>query len=248
MTCAELTGPGLAVAVTTWSFIVAFDVFLALMLLRIGAWVWKRTQAAQTGMTNLGMNELFCSNCRTVSLQGSDECHECGKIMEHFDPCKHGRRLVSPANTWSQIQGKWDDHPIFEEVSQRLYELGVCGAAAHVNEFIRTLLDMVESSPLCRRPPGPEQCATERQSGPAPFRNFDGMCWPVPGERLDEVEWGLRYKDRDSPLPMEERLFAASVLVAYCSLVSASSHTRDGIVCELRKGPGNPYGDKEAKQ
>lgn len=88
----------------------------------------------------------------------------------------------------------------------------------------------------------------EQQPKPAPFRNFDGMCWPVPGERLDEVEWGLRYKDRESPLPMEERLLAASVLAAYCSLVSASSHVRDKIIHELRKGPGNPYGDKEARQ
>lgn len=86
------------------------------------------------------------------------------------------------------------------------------------------------------------------QLQPAPFRNFNGMCWPVPGERLDEVEWALRYQHRGNPLPMKDRLLAASVIAAYCSLISASSHTRDDIIYELRKGPGNPYGDKEAKQ
>jgi len=88
---------------------------------------------------------------------------------------------------------------------------------------------------------------TERLSL-APFRHFDGMCWPVPGERLDDVEWALRYWSRSIPLPMEDRLLAASVMVAYRSLISASSHTRDDIIHELRKSPGHPYGDKEVKQ
>jgi hypothetical protein len=90
------------------------------------------------------MGEYFCQKCCTVTLSGSIICHRCEGRMENFRPAKHGRLLVSPANSWSQIQGKWNEHPIFEEVSERLYEQRCCGAAAHINEFIRELLSRVE--------------------------------------------------------------------------------------------------------
>lgn len=77
--------------------------------------------------------------------------------METFDPCKHGSFLVGPANSWNQIRGKWDDHPIFEEVSQKLYEDGCCGAAAHINAFIGTLLEMIEGDAMVEQPPDYEQ-------------------------------------------------------------------------------------------
>lgn len=82
--------------------------------------------------------------------------------MEPFNPCKHGQYLVGPANSWNQIQGKWDDHPVFEEASQRLYEDGCCGAAAHVNEFIRTLLEMIEDNAIVEQPSDYEQFMAEQ--------------------------------------------------------------------------------------
>jgi len=91
------------------------------------------------------MAEVFCSNCRTVGHQGGDACCQCGQKVVKFNPCKHGRDLISPANGWHQIHGKWDDHPIFEETSQRLYDDGCCGAASHINAFIQALIDKVEA-------------------------------------------------------------------------------------------------------
>lgn len=38
----ELTGPGLATAVMTWSVVIAFDVFLTLLILRVGISVWRQ--------------------------------------------------------------------------------------------------------------------------------------------------------------------------------------------------------------
>jgi len=76
------------------------------------------------------------------------------------------------------------------------------------------------------------------QLQPAPFRNFDGMCWPVPCERLNEAEWCLRYQDKVRPLSMEDRLLAASVIAAYRDLVWSTNARRNAISRELRKGPG----------
>ena len=86
------------------------------------------------------MPEFFCSHCRTVTLSGSDSCHHCGRQMVGFNPSKHGRFLVSSANTWNQVYSKWHDHPIFEEVSERLHESGCYGAGSHMNAFIEELL------------------------------------------------------------------------------------------------------------
>jgi hypothetical protein len=91
--------------------------------------------------------EFFCQKCLIVSHQVANNCCECGKNMEEFDPCKHGRSLISSANAWAQINGKWNDHPIFREASNILNADGCNGAAAHVNAFIRALCDKVEE--LC---------------------------------------------------------------------------------------------------
>lgn len=95
------------------------------------------------------MAEFFCANCRTVGLQSSSACYECNTEMEVFNPAKHGRALVSPANSWAQVNGKWDDYPIFREVSEKLNADGCNGAAAHINAFIRALCDKVEE--LCEK-------------------------------------------------------------------------------------------------
>jgi hypothetical protein len=73
---------------------------------------------------------------------------------------------------------------------------------------------------------------------PAPFRNFNGMCWPVPGERLDQLEYALRYGPKVDGFDMKDRLLAASVIAAYKDLVWSTNARRNEISRELRNGPG----------
>ncbi|CAN7592622.1 hypothetical protein LJR039_004312 [Pseudorhodoferax sp. LjRoot39] len=68
-----------------------------------------------------------------------------------------------------------------------------------------------------------------------PFhRNFDGMCWPVPGMALNELEWRQRYAGEPST---SDRMVVASVLSAYSELVRLPQRQRNKIIAELRKGP-----------
>jgi hypothetical protein len=69
----------------------------------------------------------------------------------------------------------------------------------------------------------------------APFRSFDGMAWPVPCQRMDEIEYALRYNPESAD---ELRLIAASVISAYGALISMPSRQREAIIRELRNGPG----------
>lgn len=78
---------------------------------------------------------------------------------------------------------------------------------------------------------------TEKLS-PAPFRNFAGMCWPVSGKRLDELEHALRYEPKTAWFDMKDRLLAASVIAAYRDLIWSTDARRNEISRELRKGPG----------
>lgn len=75
------------------------------------------------------------------------------------------------------------------------------------------------------------------QLQPAPFRNFNGMCWPVPGKRLEELEDALRYKPKTAWLDMKDRLLAASVIAAYRDLIWSTNARRNEISRELRKSP-----------
>lgn len=77
---------------------------------------------------------------------------------------------------------------------------------------------------------------------PGAYRHFEGMCWPVPGDRLDELERTLRFADRDAVLTMSDRLVIASFLSAYRELVALPGRLRDERVRELRKGPRTDYG------
>jgi hypothetical protein len=75
------------------------------------------------------------------------------------------------------------------------------------------------------------------QLQPAPFCNFNGMCWPVPGERLAELEDSLRYAPQTAGFDMKDRLLAASVIAAYCELIWSTNVKRNEVSRELRKGP-----------
>ncbi|GHC72985.1 hypothetical protein GCM10007320_09250 [Pseudorhodoferax aquiterrae] len=76
---------------------------------------------------------------------------------------------------------------------------------------------------------------------PSVYRHFDGMCWPAPGKRLNELEWAARYAGQ---LTMSERLVAASVLSAFTELVRLPERQRNKIIGELRKGPAATSGEK----
>jgi hypothetical protein len=67
------------------------------------------------------------------------------------------------------------------------------------------------------------------------YRRFGGKVWPVPSERLDELEHTLRYANR--PLSTSERLAIASVISAYKALVALPDIRRQEIIRELQKGP-----------
>jgi hypothetical protein len=77
------------------------------------------------------------------------------------------------------------------------------------------------------------------QYQPAPFRNFNGMCWPVPCDRLEDLEHSLRYNPKAAVFTMEDRLLAASVIAAYKDLIWSTDKRRTAIARELRKGPGS---------
>jgi len=79
----------------------------------------------------------------------------------------------------------------------------------------------------------------ENHHQPAPFRNFHGMCWPVPCDRLADLEDSLRYNPKVATFTMEDRLLAASVIAAYKDLIWSTNKRRTIIARELRKGPGS---------
>ena len=72
---------------------------------------------------------------------------------------------------------------------------------------------------------------------PAPFRHFNGRCWPVPGKRLDALEDALRYGPVVAGFDMQDRLLAASVIAAYQDLIWSTNAKRTEVSRELRKGP-----------
>jgi hypothetical protein len=91
-------------------------------------------------------------------------------------------------------------------------------------------------------PEGREPASVTGEATPAPFRNFDGMCWPVPCERLGTLEHCLRYGHENTHFSMKDRLLAASVIAAYVDLIQKPNIRRNAICKELRKGPGSADG------
>lgn len=63
------------------------------------------------------------------------------------------------------------------------------------------------------------------------YRHFDGMCWPAPGQDLDDVAWRLVWNGK----PDSDRLVAVSVITAFTELVRLPAKKRDAIIRELRK-------------
>lgn len=70
------------------------------------------------------------------------------------------------------------------------------------------------------------------------YRNFGGMCWAVPGERMNELARMLTWAPENHVFTMSERLVIRSFLDAYRELVDLPKRHRDMRVREIRKGPG----------
>ena len=70
------------------------------------------------------------------------------------------------------------------------------------------------------------------------YRHFGGMCWAVPGERMDDLARALTWAPEDHVFTMSERMVIRSFLDAYRELVSLPKRQRDMRVRELRQGPG----------
>lgn len=74
--------------------------------------------------------------------------------------------------------------------------------------------------------------AYEMSVGLGAYRTFDGMVWPVPGERLRALEWTLRYGNCSE----RDQLLAASVIAAYSQMVKDSATKRESVIAQIRKG------------
>jgi hypothetical protein len=61
------------------------------------------------------------------------------------------------------------------------------------------------------------------------YVQFDGMCWPAPGKRLDELEHSLRYGGNNGP----DALLIASYLSAYRELVSCPKRKREHVIRQI---------------
>lgn len=70
-----------------------------------------------------------------------------------------------------------------------------------------------------------------KKSKDGAWARFDEMTWPMPSERLDEVEHTLRYGEPSR----SDLLKAASVIAAYRQMVSDPRRKRDAVVRRLRE-------------
>lgn len=64
------------------------------------------------------------------------------------------------------------------------------------------------------------------------YRAFDGMCWPVPSEALEEGAWRAIHATPDKT----DLLVMSSVVAAYTELIRLPQKQRNEIIRELRKG------------
>lgn len=65
------------------------------------------------------------------------------------------------------------------------------------------------------------------------FVHFDGTVWPIPGNKLRDLEHMLRYMQRGHIFNMQERLLAASAINAYIELVWQTQKRRNKICSNL---------------
>ncbi len=63
------------------------------------------------------------------------------------------------------------------------------------------------------------------------YHHFDGMCWPIPGTAMGDLEWTLRYGQPTR----SQMLMAASVVSAYAQMVGDPEAKRRKVIRELRR-------------
>lgn len=86
--------------------------------------------------------EWFCLGCNTVFEAADDYGLHCkGKGLVPFSPIEHSRLLISASNAWNTIDGKWDSHPLYEEVRQEHFTRGSYGAARILISFVERLIE-----------------------------------------------------------------------------------------------------------
>ena len=66
-------------------------------------------------------------------------------------------------------------------------------------------------------------------------RRIGDMSWPAPGGEMSEIEHALRYSR--SPITLEVRMAAASIIGAYRQMIFDKRDKRQMVIRELRKGP-----------
>ena len=76
-----------------------------------------------------------------------------------------------------------------------------------------------------------------RPDVPRAYRTFGDMCWAVPGQRMDDLEYRMRYAAKDAVFTMSERLTIASFLSAYREIVRLPQKERNERIKEIRQGP-----------
>ena len=76
-----------------------------------------------------------------------------------------------------------------------------------------------------------------RPDVPSAYRTFADMCWAVPGQRMDDLEYRMRYAAKDAVFTMSERLTLASFLSAYREIVRLPQKERNERIKEIRQGP-----------
>lgn len=64
------------------------------------------------------------------------------------------------------------------------------------------------------------------------YRAFNGMCWPVPSEDLEECAWRAIHATPTKT----DLLVMSSVVAAYTELIRIPQKRRNEIIRELRKG------------
>lgn len=70
------------------------------------------------------------------------------------------------------------------------------------------------------------------------YVNFNHMTWPLPGERMGELEQTLRY----STPTVQDQMYAASIVSAYRQLVADPETKRRIVIRELRDAVGKTVG------
>ena len=62
--------------------------------------------------------------------------------------------------------------------------------------------------------------------------HFDGMAWPIPDEKISDVNWRLRHQQGE--ISINDRLIAASILSAYADLIAKTNKERNHIVSNIK--------------